>query len=183
MVKKLTIIFLILFCASCVQDIDLDQIDDIEINTTHIASLIHFTLDTSNFLDDVGNEILFISDTTRSPIFSGDYTENYLIQADFNYKFTNTFNRQVDIQYEFLDEFDNSLFMFQQINIATNSFDYQVTQTIVESDIPAVIPTDKVVVSFLMSAGNPPLDLSQGYSFNLQSAVTLHYKVTVDEEN
>lgn len=178
---KYSLIVCCLLFYSCIKDIDLDQIDDIEINTTHIVSLVHFTLGSSSLLDDLANEALSISDTTIFPVFVGPYNENYLVQADFNYKFTNTFNRLVTIQYGFLDEFDNSIYTFQPINIAANSTNFEVTQTIVEADIPLVLPTDKIVINIVMDSGTPMLDPSQNYSFNMQSAATLTYRVTVDE--
>ena len=192
-VVYIILLFNLIF-VSCVKDIDFNQIDDIEIYTDHNVSLIYSTLDVSDFLDDFGNETLFLSDTTRIPIFIGPsdttripifigpYTENYLIQADFNYKITNTFNRTVIFQYEFLDENNNSIYSFQPIHITPNSIDSEFTQTIVEVDIPSVLITNKIVVKILMDSGVLPLDLSQNYLFNFQSAVILHYKVTVDDE-
>ncbi len=180
-IVKYTLILGSLFLLSCIKDIDLDQINDIEINTTHVVSLVYFTLNSSNLLDELGNEVLSISDTTIFPVFVGSYNENYLVQADFNYKFTNTFNREVTLQYEFLDEFNNSLFTFQPINIAANISDYEITQSILEADIPTLLPTDKIVVNMVMDSGSPMLDPSQNYSFNLQSAATLNYRVTADE--
>jgi len=180
-VVYIILLFNLIF-VSCVKDIDFDQIDDIEIYTDHNASLIYSTLDVSDFLDDFGNETLFLSDTTRIPIFIGSYTENYLIQADFNYKITNTFNRTVIFQYEFLDENNNSIYSFQPIHITPNSIDSEFTQTIVEVDIPSVLIANKIVMKILMDSGVLPLDLSQNYLFNFQSAVILHYKVTVDDE-
>lgn len=166
---------------SCIKDIDLDQIDDLEINTTHVVPFVHFTLTSSNLLDELGNEMLSVSDTTRFPVFVGSYNENYLVQSDFNYKFTNTFNRQVILQHEFLDKYDNSLFIFQPINIVANSTDYEITQSIFEADITTILSIDKVVINVVMDSGLPMLDPSQNYSFNLESAVTLSYRITFDE--
>ena len=179
---NLSAFFILILIISCVKDIDLDQIDDIEIFTDHNVSLIHFDLGVSSFLDELNNEVLAYTDTTRLPIFAGPYSQNYLIQADFEYVLSNSFNRDITLQFELLDINKNSLYNFDPIVIPQGSVEIPVTQSVFENEILAVLMTDRVVVKFILSQGNNPLDSVQNYIFSLKSALILHYKVTVEDE-
>lgn len=175
-------VFICCFSMACVSDVDFNQVDDIEIYTDHNASLLYFDLDANDFLDDLNNETLVISDTVRIPVFSGPYTENFLIQADFLYKLTNTFSRSITIEYNFLDEFDNALYIFDPIVLAPDVNDIEVVQTILEPEIPSVLQTDKIVLRITMSSSGGILDPSLNETLNVESAVLLHYRVTVEDD-
>lgn len=178
----LTLVLLSAFFFSCISDVDFDQADDIEISTPHLISLVYFTADANYFLDDLSNETLFVSDTTELPIFGGSYNENYLIQADFQFKISNTFNRSVALQVKFLNEDDNGIYVFNTMNIPFNTIDFENTQIITEINIPLVLPTEKVVFNVLLDLGSTPLDPSQNMEFELQSATTFHYQISGDGE-
>lgn len=170
------------FCLiGCVEDVDFDQKEDIEINTTHVASLVHFDLGVSDFIDDMGEEVLSRSDTTKLSLFGSSYNENYLVQVDFDYTFSLSFNRTISFTYEFLDADDTSIYVLQPIIIPANTSNYSVTQSLFEADILKVVDTKKVVVNLHMSDGVPKLEDGQFSNFNLMSAATFYYKVTVDE--
>ncbi|OIQ37957.1 MAG: hypothetical protein BM563_07285 [Bacteroidetes bacterium MedPE-SWsnd-G1] len=175
------ILSILLLLTGCVSGVDFDQIDDIEVYTDHNASLVYFNLDANDFLDDLGNETLVLSDTFNIPVFAGPYSENYLIQADFLFTISNTFTRDISLQYEFLDENDNSLFLVEPINSLPNSINEEYIRIISEAQIPNVITTEKFVMQILMGNGTP-LDPSLNLSFNAESAVLLHYKVTTEDE-
>lgn len=177
---KMYIYLMVLVCfflGSCVKDVDFDQVDDIEINTIHNVSLIHFDMDPSHFLGNFGNEVLKRSDTTALPIFGGNYTVNYLNQAELKYKFSNTFDRAISLEIEFLDEYNGSLFTLQKINIDANISDFEVTQVFDEFELQRFTNTERIVVNLLMANGSPPLVANQSYLFNSQMAVLLYYKV------
>ncbi len=179
---KFLLFFINLFFISCINDVDFDQADDIEINTPYLISLAYFTADVDYFLNDLGNETLFVSDTTDFPIFEGSYNENYLIQADFQFKISNTFNRSVAVQIKFLDENDADTYVLNTMNIPMNVIDFENTQIIVEADIPFVLLTEKIVFNVLLDSGSTPIDSSQGMGFELQSAATLYYQISGDDE-
>ena len=170
------------FLIGCVQDIDTDQLNEIEILTDHNITLVHFDLGVASFLDDLNNETLILSDTLRLPIFVGSYTQNFLIQADFEYFFSNSFDRDITIQYALLDVDSVLLYQFPPMSIPQGSANLSITQSILENEIPAVLQTDQVVVTIRLDSGTIPLDPIQTYIFNLKSALVLHYKVTVEDE-
>jgi hypothetical protein len=165
------------FLESCVRDVDFDQVDDIEINTIHNVSLIHFDMESSNFLDDFGNEVLMSSDTIALPIFGGNYTVNYLNQAELKYKFSNSFDRNVSLEIEFLDVYNGSLFTLQKINIDVNISNFEVTQELDDFELQRFFDTERIVVNLKLSNSSLPLDKNQTYLFSSQMAVLLYYKV------
>ena len=167
---------------SCIKDIDTDQLNDIEILTDHNITLVHFDLGSTGFLDDLNNEVLILSDTLRLPIFVGAYTQNFLIQADFQYVLSNSFDRDITIQYQLLDIDSTLLYQFPPMSIPQGSTNLNITQSILENEIPAVLQTDQVVVTIRLDSGSIPLDPSHTYNFNLKSGLVLHYKVTVENE-
>lgn len=182
--KNLNYIFAIwsLCLVSCIKDIDTDQLNDIEILTDHNITLVHFDIGVNSFLDDLNNERLVLTDTLRLPIFVGPYTQNFLIQADFEYVLSNSYDRGITIQYELLDIDNVLLYQFPPIPIPQTSANLNVTQSVLENEIPAVLQTDQVVAKIRLDSGSTPLDPSQPYNFNLKSGLVLHYKVTVENE-
>ncbi|GAB1307630.1 hypothetical protein KH5_03130 [Urechidicola sp. KH5] len=167
--------------SSCISDIDFDQVDDIAIETEHLATLVYFNVDVNSFLDDLGNELLISSDTLELPIFNGPYNENYLVQVDFNFEVSNTFDRDFEYQYEFLDEFYNEVYEFSPVIVPSNINNYQQVQTI-NSDIEDVLQTKYVVLNSRLYPGNTPLSSADPWIINFKSAVRLYYIVTVENE-
>lgn len=182
--KKLLLLLLIisfLINTSCISDVDFDQVDDIAVETEHVISLVYFDADVNSFLDDLGNELLVSSDTLELPIFDGPYNENYLVQIDFNFEISNTFDREFEYQYEFLDEFYNEVYEFAPVTVPSNISNYQEVQTI-NSNIEDVLLTKFVVLNTRLANGNAPLDPSQPWNINFKSAARLYYVVTAENE-
>lgn len=179
--QKLILALLSLLFASCISDVDFDQVDDIEIITPHLLTLVYFDADANFFLDDLGNEVLAISDTTELPIFEGPYNEEYLIQADFDFKMSNSFDRGITVQVLFLDEIDNNIFVFAPMRVAQNDLNFERVQVIGEANIPSVVTSKKMIINILMDSGSTPLDPNNNMKLDFQSGATFLYKITVDE--
>ena len=178
---KFFIALLILFFVSCISDVDFDQVNDIEIITPYLATLVYFNADSNFFLDDLQNEVLAISDTTEHPIFKGPYNEEYLVQADFNFKMSNSFDRDITVQILFLDEVDTTTYTFAPMYVSANNLNFESLQVINEASIPSVVSSEKIVISLLMGTGSNPLDSNSSMNLDFQSSVEFLYKITVDE--
>jgi hypothetical protein len=179
--KRIAILIFAVLTISCVKDVDFDQTRDIEFETVFQASVLHFNVTTSSFLDEFNNEVLFLSDTTELPIFSGSQNENYLKQVDFIYKIKNTFNRELSVQLEFLKVNNELVYIFDAMIIPSNMNDFQQTQTVFEENIPSIVQSEKVVINIIMQSSSQPLDLAQDMELDFQSATKFYYKVTIDE--
>ena len=178
---KFFITLLILFFVSCISDVDFDQVNDIEIITPYFATLVYFNADSNFFLDDLQNEVLAISDTTEHPIFKGPYTEEYLVQADFNFKMSNSFDRDITVQILFLDDFDTATYTFAPMYVSANNLNFESTQVIQEVNIPSVVSSEKIVIHLLMDLGGNSLNPNSLMSLDFQSGTKFLYKITVDE--
>lgn len=84
---------LIFFFASCVRDVDLDQYEEIVISPEAAIDLIFFTLKKEDFTGGQNN-ILRAYDITRLDFLDDDYIQNDLVRTDFNFRFTNSFERE-----------------------------------------------------------------------------------------
>lgn len=100
---SLTFTFLILMLTSCVKDVDLDQAKEIVIPPKAALDLVFFTLTREDFEGDQ-NSPLMASDFTRLDFLDDDYIQNNLVRADFNFRFTNSFEREFVAVIRFLSE-------------------------------------------------------------------------------
>ncbi|MHA6281459.1 hypothetical protein ACXYMT_14890 [Salinimicrobium sp. CAU 1759] len=83
---------LLLLHYSCVKDVDLDQYEEIVLTPEAALDLIFFTITNNDFSSTPGGEVS-ASDETRLDFLDDDYIQNNLVRADFNFRFTNTFQK------------------------------------------------------------------------------------------
>ena len=166
--------------ASCVSDVDFDQVDDIEINTPHNISLAYFNLDSEDFLDDMGNELIIVSDTTEFPFFNNSGNENYLVQADFQFEATNTFDRDIIVQFKFLDESENDVYEFELLVVEANNTSFEKVESLFTDDISALVQTKYAVINLFLDSGITPIVPTNNFEF--KSGSTLYYQYTVEDE-
>lgn len=84
---------LILLFSSCVRDVDLDQYEEIVLPPQAALDLIFFNLSSEDFTG-AQNDRLRATDVTRLDFLDDDYIQNNLLRADFNFRFTNSFQRE-----------------------------------------------------------------------------------------
>lgn len=84
---------LFILLTSCVKDVDLDQYEEIVIPPEAALDLIYFTLTSEDFTGGQNNP-LRAADVTRLDFLDDDYIQNNLVRADFNFRFTNSFQRE-----------------------------------------------------------------------------------------
>lgn len=89
--KFTTAAFIILFFQGCTKDVDFNQLDDANIHSTYIATLIYLNLTAPDFLDDFNREIAITTDLVQAPIYND--AEPYLEKVEFAVITKNTFNR------------------------------------------------------------------------------------------
>ncbi len=116
MIKKILTLF-VLTCSllSCVDDVDFDQVDDLQIEPVIEASLVFFEEPASSFLDEDGAEAETVQDTVRIEVFSDEFVVDNVIRAEFLFEGVNTINRAYSADIDFLDDENNVLHM---VNLA-----------------------------------------------------------------
>lgn len=165
---------------SCVNDVDFDQVDDIEINTPHKVSLIYFSLDSTNFLDENGNETFVISDVTEFPFFNSSMNEDYLIQVDFEFEAINLFDRDISINLRMLDESANATYQFTPLVVTAGNSSFSQVETLTGNDLAALVSSSFIEMNIVLDSGAGTLDPLS--SFEFKSGLTLNYQYTVEDE-
>lgn len=72
---------------------DLNQYEEIVIPPEAALDLVYFTLKSDDFTGSSTNRLRAV-DVTRLDFLDDEYIQNNLVRADFNYKFTNSFERE-----------------------------------------------------------------------------------------
>lgn len=98
---KMSFLTLLLMNYSCVKDVDLDQYEEIILTPEAALDLIFFTITNEDFSQTSGGETSAV-DQTRLDFLDDEYIQNNLVRADFNFRFTNTFQNQLNATIRFL---------------------------------------------------------------------------------
>lgn len=99
--SKMAFLALLTICTSCVKDVDLDQTDEIVLSPEAAVDLIFFDLVNEEFTV-VSSSGVTAKDETRLDFLDDDYIQNDLVRADFNFRFTNTFESHLTAIIRFL---------------------------------------------------------------------------------
>ena len=145
---------------SCVKDVDINQFEEIVVPPTAALDLIYFNLAPSDFSDGAGG-IKNVSDDVRLEFLDDDYIQDGLMQADFNFRFTNTFAQEFKVVMKFLSE-SNSEQHTINFHVPAGStanpaiLDY--TERIDESQIGRIRRSIKLLVEVEMQPNSQPIE-------------------------
>ncbi len=177
MKRSLTYILLLAFLsffASCINDTDFKQAEEIALTPAVELDLIYFTVDANRFYDfTTQNEMLMISDTTDIRFLDGTEVQKSLKRADFYFKFTNSIPRQFLAEFNFLSE-ENILMYHAQTSVQQGTVETPVitefTEVVEGENIQQLTQANKVVVKVTI----PSSDASLEGTLNLQSKATYY---------
>ncbi|HET7361691.1 MAG TPA: hypothetical protein VFI78_07150 [Salinimicrobium sp.] len=97
---------------SCVKDVDLHQIDEVVIPPKAALNLVYFTLSSDDFIRNQDqNSRGTVSDLVRLEFLDDDYIRDGLVQAEFQFKYTNGFSFPLVSTVTFLSE--NNVVQYQ----------------------------------------------------------------------
>lgn len=99
--SKIAFLTLLLISFSCVKDVDLDQYEEIVLSPEAAIDLVFFTITSDDFSGDPAGETT-ARDETRLEFLDDEYIQNNLVRADFNFRFTNTFQSPLTATIQFL---------------------------------------------------------------------------------
>jgi len=175
--NKAIIIILILFSLnSCTKDVDFDQLDDANIHTSYIATLVHLNLLAVKFLDEFNLEIEFTQDVIQPPI--QDESEPYLEKVEFTVITENTFDRNFTFTVVFYNEFSEPIYFLQPVIIVpANSSELTTIIEIPQSDIHFLYDTQYFGFSIVLSPSTDGsvLSVSDTSMLDLKSSVKLFF--------
>lgn len=140
--KIIPFLILIFFIQSCTKDVDFNQFDNVEVKSTYISTLVNLDLESTNFLNEINEEIEFSDDSMENPINSSSKTD--LIQADFTVKTTNTFNRDFSFSIVFKSESGSPIHTLGPVIIPANSGEMGKDLIVPEADIDNLFIAEKI---------------------------------------
>lgn len=175
--KRIGLIAIFLILVGCTKDVDFDQIDDVEIESTYIASLTYFNLVADDFLDEDLNELSQIEDFVM-PDLNPENVENVL-KLEFTFQFSNSFSRDFRATVLFFDADGNVVYQLEPpIDIARNTSEVQTVIFVVPPDIETIYgaTTAGFFMELIGEEGEMLSPDSPGI-LNLQSSLTLYLSV------
>lgn len=170
---------LLFILTSCVNDIDLDQAENLQLSPVVESNLAYFNIEASRFLDDSNNEINTIQDYTDIDLFTDEFTSDNLIRTELLFEFTNSLSRAVNLTMSFLDESDNVVHIISVV-VAEGSVATPVVTTHTEvfenSDLDNLKLTKKLQFTITLQAGVTPMVGNEG-ELKLRSKGTFFFNV------
>lgn len=99
---KIFFLALLFLSSSCVRDVDFDQYEEIVLTPEAAIDLVFFTISADDFSGGASGEEVMARDETRLDFLDDDYIQNDLVRADFNFRFTNSFQSPLTATIRFL---------------------------------------------------------------------------------
>jgi hypothetical protein len=171
-IKSAIVLFLLLvFSYSCINDIDINQVDDVSFVTPILTSFITLDLTQFNFLDVNDLEINFISDESDIHIteFLSHASDGEVIITSY---FTNTIVREFIVKYEFYNSLDELIVTTDEILIQPNVSNIQFQSRFNYNQLENAT---KVRVTITMLNGLPLRPLLDR-NFSMNSTIGINYE-------
>ncbi len=111
----LSLYFIVLLpCISCVKDLDLDQVNDVDLRPVYEFDFVFSKLDTSQFVDaDLDPSVNIqpppIRDTLNYDLLSSDFIVDNLERIELTFEFSNTIERDFVFDLGFLNEAEQQI--------------------------------------------------------------------------
>lgn len=175
-IKYTAAALVILFFQGCTKDVDFNQLDEVNVHSTVIATLIYLNLTAPDFLDDFNQEIAVTTDFIEPPIT--DDSRPYLEKVAFTVITENTFNRNFRLSITFYDAHNVPIYVLQPIiNVPENSSKLTTIVEISKQDIPLIYDTKYFVFTIFLSpsATGSTISINDTSTFNLKSSAKLFF--------
>ena len=175
--NKIIATLIILFSLhSCTKDVDFNQLDDANIHTTYLVTLVHLNLTAIKFLNEFNQEIEFTQDVIQAPIEVN--SEPYLEKVEFTVITENTFDRNFTFNVIFYNEFNDPIYFLQPvITVPANSSELITVIEIPKEDIAVIYDTKYFGFSLFLSQSTDGsvLSASDIATLDLKSSVKLFF--------
>lgn len=166
-----------LLVCSCVKDVDFDQAQNITLTPVVELDLIYFNLDAGDFFDTISNtQRLTVRDTTEIRFLDDTGVQESLKRAEFLFNFTNTINREFQVEFQFINEMNQETYYTSTTVSAGNVGNPVATQFIENVEGPEILEltmADRVVVSVTVET----IDETVAGELNLQSKTTYYLEI------
>ncbi len=174
--RSLLFFILVISFINCTKPVDFDQIDDANFDATYITTLIHLSLESTNFLDEFNEEITITSDVIEVPI--SNEIEPYLVKVEFTIITKNTFSRTFELNFVFFDAFNVPIYTLKPtIIVPENSSELTTILEIPPEEISVIYTTEFIgaYIVLLPSEDGSSIDENETSEFNLKSSMKLFF--------
>ncbi len=161
---------------NCTKEVNFDQIDDAEINTSYILTLAYLDLFSQDFLTEFGEEILMKTDVIQGSL-SG-VTEKYIKKIELSVVTENTFDREFNVQIVLYDVAQTPIYNLPEINIPADSGELFTIIEIPKEDIDLILNTHYFgfYVRMLPSNDGSLISFDDDSKLNFKSSMELFLK-------
>ena len=175
----LLLISLILVTISCANDVDFDQADDISFEPIAESNLVFFDFTNEDLLDeDTQEELLILVDTTRIEVISQNFFVDKMIRTDITIEFTNTFQRDFNVDILFLNDADETRYSIESyipVGTIDNPTITSSTSVIEVPEIDVFKEATKLVVKTVLPPTNTPITPTTEGNIKLRSKATFYF--------
>ncbi len=169
-------VLVFLFFQGCTKEVDFNQLDDANIHTTFISTLVYLNLTAPDFLNVINQEIGVTSDFIEAPIT--DDSRPYLEKVEITLITENTFDRNFKLSVIFYDAFGAPIYVLQPIiNVPKNSPKLTTIVEIPIEDIPVIYNTKYFGITILLSpsADGSIISVNDTSTLGLKSSAKLFF--------
>jgi hypothetical protein len=149
MIKRIVLFLLGVCLTSCVEDVDFSQVNDLEITPGVAFPLVNTEL-VQDQLVFSGFEVGTLTQISEITILDNATAQNDLERVLLQFEITNQFDREFRIDFNFLDENNNSTNTSFSLNIPPNAQQFEEEYEIIIANNPLFLNTRRVEVSFTL---------------------------------
>jgi hypothetical protein len=174
--KVCSIILGTIFFLSCSQSLDFDQIDAYTISPSIAAPLVFFTIDASNFTTTVAGApiVTELTEISDFKLFENGFIKQNVVQLDFEFEVNNEFNRDITTEISLLDENNNLIYRFKDLEIDKNNLDFKQKEVINVVTNQNIKNFTKVKLTLSLDDKNTPIAASDLSKIQFKSAIIIH---------
>lgn len=170
-------ILMFLLAVSCVKDTDFNQAENIAPTPIIELDLVYFNIAAGEFFDETtSTPRLTVTDTTDIRFLDGSDVQETLKRAEFLFRFTNSIEREFQVNFQFLSEQNDTTYTagtVVQIGTTANPVITEFTENVEGDAIFDLTRANKVVVSVTIPSSNAQLE----GDLNLQSKTTYYLEL------
>ncbi|WP_264563407.1 hypothetical protein [Flavobacterium sp. N3904] len=175
--RILGIVSVAVFCFSCTNDVDFNQVDEFNAQPVYTTNLAYFDLIASDFIVN-GTEQSVFSHVAVLDLFNSSFFDENLVGADLFFKVNNTINRAYVLNMTFFDNQNQPLY---NVNLSVPSYtgtDDTVTKTVVFDTTNLDVLKNSTKINFvLIMLPGPPLTANSTGHIKLSSSVTAYLDI------
>jgi len=171
----------ILLLLSCTSELDTEQIEHFDFQPIFDVDILYFDLNNNNLTDQNGLFRQVVRDTVDLDIFDDGNIRDAFVKAEIKVYYQNTFYRQFDTNFYFVDEDNHPVDTGNFIIEAADPSHSEVTGEVVfvydKDSNPAFVNFRKIIVEVTVTPDDLPVEDA---TLHVQSKGTFYTNITVE---